>query len=205
MADAQDVARDLLEKMQRYSAFLDELFIKVVKRVGAQIESVKTFFDQLAAAAAELGRVVAKGAVDAAVTAIRSVFSAMDFLRSRVRVLRRLAQKVIALLQRGLNDVGAVAGRVVKLVKRFRKDYAAVLESVVGLIASSAPVMAVLSLLRAARRVLSAMFDWVGDVSSAASTMRKLKKLVKPMRKEIKVQMRELQRLPRALRELSAV
>lgn len=202
--DAQKIARRLLDQMTGYQTILEEMFAKLVKKVGGKMDTVGTFFQNLAGAGEALAKFLAKALVQKAVSAADAIVASVASLKDGIRLLRRLAKKIIGLLQRGMNNLRTVAGQVVKLMRRFRAMFMAVIESVMSLVATISPITALLSAINAVKRVLQAMFDWVGDVSPVKSVLEKLKKISKTFMKQLKSVKKELKPLPRQIRPLLA-
>lgn len=201
MADQQALARALLEKLDQFSTFLDELFAKVVKKVGNQIKASKRFFEMIIENAKELAKTV--NPVGAIAKSVRFILDIFDTLKNRLRLLRKLLSKIIDMLRRGMNNLAAVLGKVTKLLKRFVTMFREFLGDIIRLAIEAQVVQRVLSLISQMRRVLQLVFRWIDGVTGASSAVRALAKVLKKLMKSARLILRQLKTVPKEVRALA--
>ena len=201
MSDAQTLAREMLAKLERYQDFLTDVFAQVVKKVGNQIKGAWGFLKALVQNAKALAQHV--NPIGTIVKSVEFILEIFSTLKDRVRAIRKLLSKVIDLIRRGMNNLAAVMGQVVKFLKRFAKLFRELLSDLMALARQAGPVEKVLGLIARMRRVLAMMFAWIDDVTGASAAIRKLQKVMKKLAKAARVYWRETKTMLKDVRALA--
>lgn len=188
MAEADNPFTHIQDKVLKVRTRLFDFLRNVLAKIRPIMRIFVRFMSEVGKVAKELGQAVGEPVVRSILSASRQLPKIVTFVEKLVLRGIKLADRILAVIRKSLS-VPEKAFKIVKaMVARLAKLFRMIGSQVLRVLALLDPIDVALSMINAMKKMLQAMFKWVGQVGSLASGVKRVKNLIQKFSKLLKAE-----------------
>ena len=201
MANAESPLAPVEAGVQRFSAYLQDLLVNVLKKLKPMVAPALAFFDELIKNGKAIASKVGDNVLDTIKGFVDEFFDVLPTLTTMVKSALKLGQKILAMIAKAADPMKIVR-TVKKIFARFVMLLRQIFARVSAFLARIAPVQAVLGIINSMKTLLQVVFRWIANVTKANSVVKKVAKVMKKVEKAMKAEVKMANKLLKEVNKL---
>lgn len=201
MAQPNDPTKPFADATQAYQARLTYLWKSVFKKLGLRLKPMIAFVGNLITNGAQIVGKIGKVVFKTIQTGFAVIVRLLDLIPSLIKRTLRFGKKILDLLAKALDPVTVIKA-LKTLFTRYLKMVREIFDYVTEFFNELDVLGKALSVANSFKTVLRLIFSWFADVTRALDAVKKARKLLRKLVKEIKLELKQMLKLRKEVMRL---